>query len=654
MKRIPWARAAAVGVCASLALAVPALAAHHATPDAPDVPAALTTPATAGLLKPSHGPATPSPGPATPSLGPVKPSPGPVKRSKGVTQEDIRKAQQLERYWTPERIRSAVPVDAVQAGETVQAPLRAPHAAGRSAVFAPSHQVASGVPTVGVFLIRSEDGSATPNQFCSAGAVTSPTKSLVLTAAHCLKGGKSYRNVAFVPGYRGGASQAGEPGERPFGLFPMEPGKVWIDERYLSSSPSDDVDFAVLHVGPNSQGQLLEDATGRGNTLTTVPAAQLARREVTLTGYPGGQKTPLQCTHATRAFQGRFMEITCDGFRTGVSGGPFLEGFDGSRGNLVGAIGGYKTGGLQDNISYSSQFDNDVLRLYNQAVADAAPDTVNPLGDATTWQHATTFLTGRFHSDSVRNSTGDLIVRWSDGEVSLYPGNRAYGLGKDIRLAKRGPEWKQAKALTVGEFTGNGTDDLLVRWADGKLTLYKDVNETNKLNNRIQLKGPNGTWTHAVALTAGRFGGGNTRRDDLVVRWSDAEMTLYTNVDGRGLHAEKQLAKRKNTTWSHARDSVAGNFAAAAGDQDLFVRWSDGEVTVYENLAAKGFKAEHRLRPAKSAWRYGSLVTAGAFGGGTRQDDLLALWPGGKLVMYRDTTAKALGRERLLVPARIS
>jgi len=504
-----------------------------------------------------------------------------------------------------------------------------------------------------VFLIRSEDGSATPNQFCSAGAVTSPTKSLVLTAAHCLKGGKPYRNVAFVPGYRGGASQAGEPGERPYGLFPMELGKVWIDERYLSSSPSDDVDFAVLRVGPNSQGQLLEDAIGRGNTLTTVPAAQLARREVTLTGYPGGQKTPLQCTNATRAFQGRFMEIACDGFRTGVSGGPFLEGFDGSRGNLVGAIGGYKTGGLQDNISYSSQFDNDVLRLYNQAVADAAPDTVNPLGDATTWQHATSFLTGRFHSDSVRNSTGDLIVRWSDGEVSLYPGNRAYGLGKDIRLVKD-TAWKQAKALTAGEFTGNSTDDLLVTWADGKLTLYKDVNETNKLNNPVQLKGPNGTWTHAVGLTAGRFGGGNTRRDDLVVRWSDAEMTLYTNVDGRGLHAEKQLAKRKNTTWSHARDSVAGNFAAAAGDQDLFVRWSDGEVTVYENLGAKGFKGEHQLRPAKSAWRYGSLVTAGAFGGGTRQDDLLALWPGGKLVMYGDTTAKALGGERLLVPARIS
>lgn len=645
MKRIPWVRAAAIGVCASITLAVPALAAQPASPDSPAAP--------------SLGPASPSPGPsprpATPSPGaPATPSSGPVKRSEGVTPEEIRRAQELERYWTPERIEAAVPVDAVQGGENGQGPPLAPGAPGRSALFAPSRPVSSGIPTVGVFLIRSDDGTATPNQFCSASAVTSPTKSLVLTAAHCLKSGKSHRNVAFVPGYRGGASQTGEPGERPYGLFPMELGKAWIDERYLSSSPSDDVDFAVLRVGPNSQGQLLEDAIGRGNTLTAVPAAKLTRSEVTLTGYPGGQKTPLQCTNATKAFQGRFMEITCDGFRTGVSGGPFLEGFDGSRGNLVGAIGGYKTGGLKDNISYSSQFDDDVIRLYNQAVSDAAPDTVNPLGDATTWQHATTAVTGRFHSDSVRNDTGDLIVRWSDGEVSLYPGNRAYGLGKDIQLHKKDPAWEQAKAMTAGEFTGNSTDDLLVRWADGKLTLYKDVNETNKLSNAVQLKGPNGTWKHAEAVTAGRFGGGNTRRDDLVVRWSDAEMTLYTNVDGRGLHAEKQLAKAKNKTWSHARDSAAGNFVTAAGDQDLFVRWSDGEVTVYENLAARGFKAEHRLRPAKSAWRDAGLVTAGAFGGGTRQDDLIALWPGGKLVLYGDTTDKALGRERLLVPARVS
>jgi len=117
MKRIPWVRAAAVGACASIALAVPAVAAHQATPDAPNVPAATTTPATAG--------------PAT--AGPATPSTGPVKRSEGVTREDIRKAQELERYWTPERIRSAVPVDAVRAGvRCSRRAIRSPRGSPRS------------------------------------------------------------------------------------------------------------------------------------------------------------------------------------------------------------------------------------------------------------------------------------------------------------------------------------------------------------------------------------------------------------------------------------------------------------------------------------------------------------------------------------------
>ncbi|MFB6440844.1 trypsin-like serine peptidase [Streptomyces sp. NPDC056411] len=614
MNRIPRARAVAIGVGAALALAAPFVAMDRMTP-------------TARAARPGQeASGTPAP-------------------TGGVTLAAIQKAKETARYWTPERIRAAVPADAVQDGQ------RRTGAVRRQSAARPSHQVDEGVATVGVFLFRSADGSPTPQQFCTASAVTSPTKSLILTAAHCLKSDKPYRDVAFVPGYRAGASGAGQAGETPYGLFPMEPGKVWIDDRYRSSPPSDDVDFAFVRVGPNAQGQLLEDAVGRGNTLTAVPTAQLARREVTVTGYPGGRKTPLQCTNATRAFQRRFMEITCAGFRSGVSGGPFLEDFDGRRGNLVGSIGGYQTGGHRDDVSYSSQFDDDVFRLYRRAAGGAGPDSGNPLGNAGTWQHAASVTAGRFHTASVRRGTSDLVVRWSDGEVSLFPGNGSYRFGRDIQLVKRNDKWRQAKAVTAGDFTGTGTDDLLVRWANGALTLYPDVDETQGLGKEIQLKGPNGTWQHAVGLTAGRFGGGNTRRDDLVVRWSDGEMSLYTDVDGTGLHAEKQLAKR-NATWPHAVDLAAGDFGATAGDQALLVRWSDGELTFYDDLAAKGFTAEHRLRPPKSAWRAGSLVTVGAFGGDTRQDDLVARWPGGKLAMNGDTRAGALGAERVLVPPR--
>ncbi|MFF2923807.1 trypsin-like serine peptidase [Streptomyces celluloflavus] len=616
MRRIPWARAAALGLCTAIAFGTPASAAPTPGPDSRDKP------------------------------------------SKGVTPDEIRQAQATERYWTPERIRSAVPVedvDGTQRKGLKDGPQNAPTPPGgrqKRSLQEPSHTVDEGMATVGVFLIRNDNDEATPDQFCTAASVTSPTKSLIITAAHCLKGA-SDRNIAFVPGYRAGSSAAGQVGETPYGIFPVKPGKIWIDPRYLSSTPDDNVDFAFLHTGPNAQGQLLEDATGRGNTLTKVNSTNLARESVTVAGYPGGQKTPLRCTNNTTAFQNRFMEIKCDDFRAGVSGGPFLENFDGTRGDLIGVIGGYKTGGAFDHTSYTSQFDDNVIRLYNQAVSDIPADTGAGagMGGSATWQHARSITAGRFHTASVRNNTSDLIVRWSDGEISLYPGNGKYGFNKDIQLAKD-KTWQQAKLITAGDFTGNGSYDLLVCWSNGSLTLYKNVNETNKLKNKVDLRGPNDTWTHAVAMTSGRFGGGNTRSDDLVVVWSDGEVTLYPNVDGKGMHGEKQLIPPPNTTWPYARDLAAGNFNATTGNQDLFVRWADGEVSVYENIADNGTgkgRKEYQLQPGQSPWRNATLATVGSFGGPDRQDDIVALWTGGKLTLHPGTTTTSIAPERTLV-----
>ncbi|MFK8844581.1 trypsin-like peptidase domain-containing protein [Streptomyces sp. Ac-502] len=625
MRRTFWLRATTLGV-ASLTLAGPgisAAAAVGATPAPADRSPAVSAAA---------------PDTAQPTAGtPLPPSP-----------EQVRKAEETERYWTPERIRSAVPVETAESGAKSEGGQPAP-GVRRKRSAEPTHQVAEGITTVGVFLLRGKDGSATHNQFCTASTVASGSKSLVVTAAHCLKGNTSLRNAAFVPGYRAGGTKAGQAGETPYGIFPVLDGKVWIDHRYQQSPADDDVDFAFLRVGANAQGQLLEDAAGPGNTLTTVDSAHLARESVTAVGYPGGQKTPLSCTNDTRAFQGRFMEIQCDGYRSGVSGGPFIEDFDGQRGNLVGVIGGYKTGGQYDNISYTSQFDDDAAWLYRQAAADLPLDGKYTMGGAGTWQHARLMTAGSFHSASVRNNTSDLIVRWSDGEVSLYPGNGAYGFGKDVQLAKD-PEWNKAAVMTAGDFTGDGTSDLLVRWTNGKVTLYKDVNETNKLKNAIQLKAPNGTWTQAVGMAAGRFGGGNTRSDDVVVQWANGRVTFFTNVDANGFHAESRLAA-PNGTWPHARDLAAGDFRPATGDQDLFVRWSDGEVTAYENVGANQLKSEHRLSPAKSSFRSSALATVGAFGGDTARNDVVVAWPNGRLTLNGDTTTTSLARERTLVPA---
>ncbi|WP_030848226.1 hypothetical protein [Streptomyces sp. NRRL F-4474] len=113
-----------------------------------------------------------------------------------------------------------------------------------------------------------------------------------------------------------------------------------------------------------------------------------------------------------------------------MSGGPFLRNFDGKRGDVIGVIGGWKTGGTIDDESYSSQFDADILRLYNQAVHDyeeitlAAPDSV--------FKYARGFATGKYGGNQWPD---DLIVAPSPCRA---PDGLLYGALKVTRSAGQG------------------------------------------------------------------------------------------------------------------------------------------------------------------------------------------------------------------------
>ncbi|MFF9361703.1 hypothetical protein [Streptomyces griseoluteus] len=77
--------------------------------------------------------------------------------------------------------------------------------------------------------------------------------------------------------------------------------------------------------------------------------------------------------------------------------------------------------------------------------------------------------------------------------------------------------------MTAGRDGGNKwQDDLVVRWSDGELTLYQ--NTGTKLGKEIKVVNPNKLWTHAAEIGSGDYTQGDTW--DLVVRWSDGEVTL--------------------------------------------------------------------------------------------------------------------------------
>ncbi|MFF5808559.1 trypsin-like serine peptidase [Streptomyces sp. NPDC012746] len=585
------------------------------------------------------------------------------------TPEELEAARRAEAYWTPERIAGAVPVDNGRPGDGAASP-------GRGAVAGPASRFdGKGVATVGVLLIAQDDDprsdpGARP-QFCSASSVASPTKSIVMTAAHCLSGNARFKHLAFVPGWKPDPADPSR-GTAPYGVFPIKPGKVYVDGRYLTLGPvkGDDLDVAFLRSGPNAKGRFLEEATGTGNRLTTLHFPALGQKKVSLLGFPGRSKAPLVCGPTTTSgYRDRFLKIACHGFGPGVSGGPFLRNFDGRRGEAIGVIGGYETGGRTADVSYSSRFDGDVTRLFHQAVDDERPDTGTrgELGAAGLWRHAVGAAAGTFHTGSRPSGDFDLIVRWADGEMTLYPGDRNFGFfpgcGRntpcETQLAKPNSLFaKYADLVTAGDYAGGAAHDLLVKWVDGEVTIYPDIDRNTRLPtsagqhlpNEITVAAPGSVWKHARAIATGKYAG-NRWPDDLIVRWSDGEVTRYVDVDGNGLHGEEQLA-RPGPLWRSAALMTGGDFGGATPHHDLMVVWTSGKVSVFPDVRAGGVRRETVVSTAErpGTWTHARVLAAGAYGTNAREDDLFVRWSDGEVTVYGNTRGAAMGREYVLVP----
>ncbi|MEU9027334.1 hypothetical protein AB0D46_07340 [Streptomyces sp. NPDC048383] len=316
-----------------------------ALPDAPAGPSEAATPT--GPAVPTPG-SLPEPAPATPT-GSAEPAPGATGPVPSRPAPAPRPAQPAPKP-TPKPVAAPIPASA---------------RAGVGKDF-------GGSPAVGRMFVMKGGGA----YFCTASVVSSPGRNLVLSAAHCLLGPDS-RRVAFVPRYTKAKPQ-------PYGMFPVlrDAGgrpRMWIDPRYRREGPdrAATLDVAFARVGPNSRGTAVENAVG-GNRLVT--GATFAHSRVTLIGYPSSAARPRVCFNRTTKFTskevripGSFLRIACTGYPGGTSGGPFLTRYNQrtGTGDVVGVIGGWKTGGTTPDISYSSYFGAQVRKLYQAAVSGA-------------------------------------------------------------------------------------------------------------------------------------------------------------------------------------------------------------------------------------------------------------------------------------------
>jgi V8-like Glu-specific endopeptidase len=197
------------------------------------------------------------------------------------------------------------------------------------------------------------------DHFCTASVVASPGRNLLITAAHCINGGRGstgYRSdIVFIPDYRAG--------QEPFGVW--TPAKLLVPSQWAdSSNPDYDVGFVVLkpHDGQNIQQVLGANRLG---------ADRGEQYLVHVTGYPSTSSAPITCVNWTSRFSDTQLRFECAGYTGGTSGSPWVMRFSprSRNGTIVGVIGGHQGGGETPSVSYSVRFGPVIQQLYRQAKA---------------------------------------------------------------------------------------------------------------------------------------------------------------------------------------------------------------------------------------------------------------------------------------------
>ena len=246
------------------------------------------------------------------------------------------KPNDVRAYWTPARMRAALPLGLDGLGNLLKP--KAPAKAGTTTTAAGP----TAPRTVGKLFFTTSAGDAV----CSASSVNTPTKNLIITAGHCTNDGPvrcgvlggstcptaNFTNFLFVPRYRNGAGPDGS-----------WVGRAVLNHSAWTRSGNLDYDHALITIAPRA-GRNLVSVIG-GNGLAMLYGSHQNR--VRIWGWPAEApydgSTARQCFGNTTSFDSSGdAQLACP-MTGGASGGPWFLSMSSASAGFIWAVTSRRT-----------------------------------------------------------------------------------------------------------------------------------------------------------------------------------------------------------------------------------------------------------------------------------------------------------------------
>ncbi|MCB5292617.1 GH25 family lysozyme [Arthrobacter sp. SO3] len=234
---------------------------------------------------------------------------------------------------------------------------------------------------------------------------------------------------------------------------------------------------------------------------------------------------------------------------------------------------------------------------------------------------------------------GDLLARKPDGTLWFYPGNGAGAYGTPKRIGDYG--WNAFDAFAgVGDFNGDGKNDLVARKPDGTLWLYAGTGRVDSGSNgyagatKIGLAG----WEVFDTITGvGDFNGDG--KNDLLARKPNGSLWLYKGtgkIDANN-SGYQGAVKVGDYGWDAFDQLIGTGDFNADGKNDLLARRPDGTLWLYPGDGSGKPGATIRIG---TGWSVYDRILNGWDLNGDKTPDLVARRPDGSLWAYSGTGMK--------------